>query len=235
MSLREIFRIRKRDNQFEIGEWYVGWKSWTFRLTYSNRGYDYENAELNISMFGWHSLFRLPWKHKGTRMLEWEKEYGISIHDSTLFIHLGQMLKGWGIPFFDYGSAVSWNIYTGPKELQQCHWNASDWAPKDRDYREFGCKGATVFEYDFTDPYDGKVVKCKFFVEELEWRPKWLKWTSLFARKRRSIDVEFAEEMGARKGSWKGGILGGGYDMLPNESPMDCIKRMEKDHKYFYV
>ena len=60
----------------------------------------------------------------------------------------------------------------------------------------------------------------------MEWRTKWLKWTSLFAKVRRSIDVEFAREVGRRKGSWKGGVLGCGHKLKPNETIKECLDRM---------
>lgn len=69
-------------------------------------------------------------------------------------------------------------------------------------------------------------------VEEREWRPRWFKWTSLFSRIRRTIDISFNDEVGERTGSWKGGTLGCGYDLLPNETPSECLRRMEKEGEF---
>lgn len=66
-------------------------------------------------------------------------------------------------------------------------------------------------------------------VEEREWRPKWFRWTNLFAQVRRSIDIEFNDEVGDRAGSWKGGTIGCSYDMKSNESPYECLSRMESE------
>jgi hypothetical protein len=44
--------IKRRGTQYEIGEWYVGWKSRTFEVTYRSHGYESKNAELHISVFG---------------------------------------------------------------------------------------------------------------------------------------------------------------------------------------
>lgn len=84
-----------------------------------------------------------------------------------------------------------------------------------------------MIEYDYVDKYDNTIIPTKVYVEEREWRPIWFKWTSLFAMVRRSIDVHFSEEVGSRKGSWKGGTIGCGYPMKKGESAMECIKRME--------
>lgn len=57
-------------------------------------------------------------------------------------------------------------------------------------------------------------------------------WTKLFADVRKSIEIEFTKEVGKRKGRWKGGTIGCGYTMLPNEDPIDTIKRMEKEREF---
>lgn len=46
------------------------------------------------------------------------------------------------------------------------------------------------------------------------------------------IDVQFSDEVGERSGSWKGGCLGCGYDMLPGEEPLDTLRRMEKEREF---
>lgn len=69
-------------------------------------------------------------------------------------------------------------------------------------------------------------------VEELEHRQRWLMWCPLFARIRKSIKVEFSGEVGEGAGSWKGGTVGCGYDIKPSETPVDCLRRMERERKF---
>lgn len=69
-------------------------------------------------------------------------------------------------------------------------------------------------------------------VVEREWRRKGWMWSTLFAQVIRSIDVEFNQEVGERTGSWKGGTVGCGWDLLPGESPYSCLKRMEQERKF---
>lgn len=57
-------------------------------------------------------------------------------------------------------------------------------------------------------------------------------WTTLFNRVIRSIDVEFDGEVGERTGSWKGGTIGCEYELRPNETPYECLKRMEQERKF---
>lgn len=227
------FNIRKIDEQVEIGKWYVGWKSRDFEITYRTEGYQYNNAEIHISIFGWHSMFSLPWSHKRDCFKE-EKWYGVFVHDKTIFGQWGWKMKGWELPFVSYGIAVRWERYKGdPDSYIISSQDKKNWGlhPSRTNYKG-GCQDPTTWEYDYTDPYDGEVVPCKFWVEEIEWRRKWLHWTKMFSKTTRFIEIEFSKEMGSRKGTWKGGTIGCGYDLLPDEHPRDCIRRMEKEYKF---
>jgi hypothetical protein len=85
--------------------------------------------------------------------------------------------------------------------------------------------------HPYIDKCDGTVVTATISVEEREWRPLWFQWTSLFAFKRKEIKVDFDQEVGSRKGSWKGGTIGCGYDLKAGESPLEALKRMEQERK----
>lgn len=65
------------------------------------------------------------------------------------------------------------------------------------------------------------------YVERREWRQKWIQWCPILALKRQSIDVSFDDEVGERTGSWKGGTVGCGYEMLNGETAEQTLRRME--------
>lgn len=69
-------------------------------------------------------------------------------------------------------------------------------------------------------------------VEEIECRPRWFMWTSIFKSVSKSITVEFSDEVGERTGSWKGGTVGCGYNMKYGELPEQTLRRMEKERKF---
>lgn len=46
------------------------------------------------------------------------------------------------------------------------------------------------------------------------------------------IAVSFDDEVGERSGSWKGGTTGCGYDLLPDETSLECLRRMEANRKF---
>lgn len=68
--------------------------------------------------------------------------------------------------------------------------------------------------------------------EEREWRWrafKWLPWPRMI---RRTINIDFDGEVGERTGSWKGGTVGCGWDLLKGETPEQALRRMEATRKF---
>ena len=237
MGLKDIFRIRKRENCIYIGDWYVGWHTWRPEIVYAECGYEDARANLTISLFGWLSRFYFPWKSKRFPDGDCDApQYGIAIHGKALWVYKGgdgnwggNKIWAWDLPFVSYGSAIRWDMYVGSKDKPQHLWTSEDWHEKDKTYtKEIG----TEWEYEIQDPYDGEIIPCIVKVEELEWRPKWLKWLPLFAKIKRSISVEFKKEMGSRKGSWKGGVIGCDHPLKKNESIKDCLDRMLEERKF---
>lgn len=91
--------------------------------------------------------------------------------------------------------------------------------------------------FEFKD-YDDSVIIATTMIEEREWAfgTGWFKWLSWFRqnRIRRSLDLQFSAEVGPEKGSWKGGTLGHGIDMLPGELHQAAFERYcsaEHEHR----
>lgn len=132
----------------------------------------------------------------------------------------------WDIPFITK-DWVRTSIF-----LKDGSWNHERPGDKKNFYEKQWKDQQQSWDYIYTDSYDGEKIPTTIYVEEREWRPKWLKWTRLFATTRREIDVHFSKEVGKRKGSWKGGTIGCGYELLKDEYPVDCLKRMERERKF---
>lgn len=82
--------------------------------------------------------------------------------------------------------------------------------------------------FAFTD-YDGEPNVVATTIEEREWHKgtggfRWLSWF-VKPKIRRSLDLAFDKEVGPKKGSWKGGTLGHGIDMLAGELHEDAFRR----------
>lgn len=75
-------------------------------------------------------------------------------------------------------------------------------------------------------------IEATISVSQMEWRPRWFQWTKLFSKIRKYIDVQFSEEVGNQRGSWKGGVTGCSYIMLPDETPFDTLMRMQKERSF---
>lgn len=237
---------KPKEGEYIGDDWYAGWHSWNFDISYEECGYDSGNAELNISILGWHSTFKLPWKSKRFPDGDCDApKWGIAIHDATFWIYRGGD-GNWG-----GGSKWwTWNIpfWTKIHVRHDVQCNVGDYdsdptlimVPYDNLERYVDNKYIPLeqnelvykYHYDYTDKYDGKVIPCTFWVEEREWRPKWLTWTGRWKDVDRYIEIVFSDEVGSRKGSWKGGCIGCSYTLKEGETPMECIKRMEKERSF---
>ena len=72
-------------------------------------------------------------------------------------------------------------------------------------------------------------------IEEHEWHrgEGWFSWLRFFYPKkiRRSLDLKFSAEVGPEKGSWKGGTIGHGIEMMAGETPRKAFERYcAKEH-----
>ena len=87
--------------------------------------------------------------------------------------------------------------------------------------------------------FDGEELTAKTKIEEREWLfgTGWCKWLSLFRQPkvRRSLDLRFSGETGDRKGSWKGGTIGTGIDMLPDELHENAFRRYCAENNMTFV
>lgn len=82
---------------------------------------------------------------------------------------------------------------------------------------------------------DGEVqddIVATITVDEREWRWRWFKWLPWPRKIQRCIAVEFSAEVGERRGSWKGGCTGCGYQMWPGETPAECLRRMQRERRF---
>lgn len=86
-----------------------------------------------------------------------------------------------------------------------------------------------VYSYQY-ERESGEIQKREATIhqETRIWRRFWIPWQKVV----RSINVEFSDEVGERTGSWKGGTTGCGYQMLPHETPLECLRRMERERRF---
>lgn len=171
------------------------------------------------------------------------KEYGFSFLGQALHIHYGIQPGGWYSN--DPENSDHTKVFFYPWNLEHkrttfysldCRESTTNWDPiRDLQYKfknreeSWNCylQYPTIFQYEtYIDPYDNKEIPARYHVVEMEWRRfncPFLKYV------RRNIDIDFKDEVGPRKGQWKGGTIGMGFEMLPNESHEDTWKRFQED------
>jgi hypothetical protein len=223
--------IREKRGLRVPGKFELYWNKWSLAFEIIFCGRD-ENRwpwmlHVHLLLLGAFVHFPCPFTPSSKResyMREWQR-WGFSFCDDSLHLHWNEKTKVWFLPFKSFihmrhevrRSDGSWVPYVGSWERD-----------KQPDGRE-----EAAFPYHYT-LNNGQVQErtATVFVGRMAWRPKWLAWTSLFERERQSIDVAFSDEVGERTGSWKGGTVGCGYDMLPNETPEQTLRRMERERRF---
>lgn len=173
------------------------------------------------------------------------------IHSREFGFSLSDMGNGYDFFQIHYGRQThdSSTDKTWSKRLPWKQWDCVRWSVYNPDGSHFateprrkkGEKGSDAFfafcrrkdecptvSFLFAD-YDGQEITATCRTEEREWHrgEGWFKWLKWFYRPkiRRSLDLHFSAEVGPEKGSWKGGTLGHGIEMLAGETPEDAFKR----------
>ena len=195
-----------------------------------------------LLVFGWGKLYiNLP-IHTGIQDCD-SAAWGINYHSNTLWIYIG----GGG----NFQGGRKWITYAMPWEMtwvrsstlmadgtwfNETKKNKVTWTA-DTEGAVYGSrdwldKNKWKITVPFLDKYDNTTVNATVSAGVREWRQRWLTWTPYFSKVVKSIEVDFDKEVGERKGSWKGGTMGCGYDLLPDESPLECLKRMQIERTF---
>lgn len=75
---------------------------------------------------------------------------------------------------------------------------------------------------------DLNVVDAKLTISEREWRMRRFKWTKLFSKTRKTVNVDFSGEVGRGRGGWKGGTIGTGESLDESENWLDGYEKLCK-------
>lgn len=197
----------------------LGIRLWNWFIRIKNVSYDY-NRDL------WHS-------------------FGFCYSDSALHLRWGKRTKIFWMPW-DYGASIRHEVLNEEGKFVPSSYVRE--AAVRKALRKIGVSdigslhnlnipdGRKMHEAPYTYTLrNGEVQKttAKFYVDELEWRWRIFHPFAIGPKKvLRCISVEFTESIGEGVGSWKGGTYGCGYEMLPNETPLETLRRMEKERKF---
>lgn len=154
--------------------------------------------------------------------------YGFSFTDTGLHLHWSKATKVLWYPW-TWDFYKRWELVAGESYCQ----GRDFWieVPRAMPHGQIATKSAAPYAYKLRS---GEVqnVTATYYVSHQEWRWRWLQWTPWPRKTATSISVSFSEEVGEGRGSWKGGTVGCGYDMLPGESALECLRRMERERTF---
>lgn len=194
-----------------------------------------------LIFIGWGSLYiHLPIR-TGIQDCE-SARWGITYFENTLMVYIGgggNFEGGAKCKIYNMPWALEWirtsTLMSDNTWFNETSGNQLDWCnPSEEITGTFNWLETHKWQetHPFVDKYDNSTVNATISVVEREWRRKWFKFTSLFSVVRREINIQFDSEVGARKGSWKGGTVGCGYDLKRNETPLECLRRMEQERSF---
>lgn len=230
------------------------------RYGYLVRAWDRQHSERAYMTLGWKPLaadveFPSDWHE---RALAWVRvslglvSFNFSFPWRTVAPDHGQCSgPRYGFYFFDNDLVLLWGQDTGRSRDPKRRWHISlPWAwthvrhshywPDGRLHhhaapREWERPAETQQTFPYTYTLRNGIAQHRTATvsgEEREWRWTWLKWLPWPRKVRRSIDVQFSDEVGEKTGSWKGGVVGCGWDWKHGETLEQALRRMEREQKF---
>lgn len=203
-------------------------------------GGDEEDPENYIFL----SAFSRALKIQIPKIFKDEHEYGfrLSAMDGSYdFLNIYYGIQSWdGNKTKRWGYFLPWTQWTHIRHSIYTP-DGTHFATEEKGkWQEFSkiCEECPKVSFEFLD-YDGEKITATCMIEEREWSrgEKWCSWLKYFVPNmvRRSLDIQFSAEVGPEKGSWKGGTLGHGIDMLGGETPEEAFRRYcEQEHRSKY-
>jgi hypothetical protein len=175
----------------------------------------------------------------------WGFSFPLSDGYSTLFLRWGAKSKLFWMPW-DHGASIgSWTLSEDGKSwhpLPVCRIWLNGKLCRDDGSPEENTEGHVWPGLDslrFSEPVryrlsSGELQErtASVTVHRQEWRPRMTRWLPWPRHIYCGIWVEFSDEVGDGTGSWKGGTMGCGYELLPNESAASCLSRMMHERKF---
>lgn len=211
------------------------WFAWRFEISFSICGYFDNRPRINLGLLFFHMIIKLPFRNSWTDECD-PPTWGIRCDSDMLFIYRGGKgnLNG-GNKWWTMYAPWMWTWVRTSALKKDGTWEHE--TPKNN--KNFYREEWNDVLWSETHPYtyvlrSGEVQKrlATIKIEEREWKWYWFKWLNKPRRVQRTISIDFDGEVGERSGSWKGGTTGCGYELLVNETPLECLRRMEKERSF---
>lgn len=229
----------KFENRFKWGEFYWTWhpKKWEFSLQLTDR---YSNPG---DMLIFHPLFFKSYIYLPTHMIKSSnilgesKSYGFYIYERLGKFH--DVVFKWGR--WSKHIEMPWNYEWYSTELIDMDTNRVV-CYEDKHSRKYvkwhdiyetmdywKKKISKTYKYTYKSKHQKQKVDATVYVERRTWRMRGFPWIK---KSTKAIDVQFSSEVGEGIQSWKGGCIGCSYDMNDGETPLQTLRRMEKERRF---
>lgn len=196
-----------------------------FTLMLDRGGYFDQRYSITICLIWGVFNIKLPFKTRIPESCDTPR-YGFTLHETTMMFYFGGKMNDWDqcdtvlvcwyLPFF------SWEF-----DFHQVKDSQGNWVKYEYDSKAINTE---VHDYTYVlSSGEKQERKATCYVERRQWHRKWIPFLKMT---KPCIDISFDGEVGERSGSWKGGTIGCGWDLLPDESIEQCLRRMEKERKF---
>jgi hypothetical protein len=204
-------------------------------------------------------LFSIYLTIANIRRCKKERRTGISIHSHSFWVYLFDKVMesnstdpwyashhSWDFPWqLDWRSTeilkhkakevaeVSLPVWSETKSGNAANRKiGKDWFVTHKDREAAEKLASETYPYTYTlKSGELQLREATVHVVRMNWKARW--WPLIpLTKSRTSIDIKFNQEVGERTGSWKGGCTGCGWDMLNGETPLDSLRRMERERKF---
>jgi hypothetical protein len=193
--------------QGEIAYAVLGWRGPKLTIEFPSDWHEHRRAWITIGLGFLTTAFSFPWKK--------------TVPDD------GQCSgPTYGFYFFEDSLVLLYGKTHGRRGDPQ-KYIRMPWGWKHREHRVESQPMAYSYQYERES---GEIQKRSATItkESRIWTRPWLPWKKVC----RSINVEFSDEVGEGTGSCKGGTTGCSYEMLPHETPLECLRRMERERRF---
>lgn len=180
-----------------------------FEVEFPSDWHEHRNGWVRIGLGLMTIAFAFPWKWTVPDEGQCSgPRYGFAFHGDALWLYFGKSTGRSRDP----RRYIAWDM---------------PWAWRHREHEILGEPEQHPYRYVLrSGEVQERIASIK--PERRLWTRPWLP----HKRESRYINIDFNDEVGERSGSWKGGVMGCSFDMLPNETPADALRRMEAERKF---
>lgn len=223
-----LLRVWGKDHA-EVAYATLGWKGPRLDIEFPSDWHEHRRAWVRIGIGFLSAAFSFPWRWTVPDQGQCSgPTYGFYCHGDALVIEYGK----------DTGRRMHKKFLYAPWSWQHVR---HDYLNPDGSVHHTSGKGEYSAPDETKQQYPYRYVRRSGEVqeriatingEEMEWRWRWFVKLPRPRLIRRTIDIEFNDEVGERTGSWKGGTTGCSWNWKHGESMLDALRRMERERKF---